>query len=286
MVYISTSCVKHTKIIDSIKELSDFGFTSLELSGGTKPYSELDSDLLKAKEYFGVDVLLHNYFPPPTEDFVLNLGSANDKVYQQSLEHAKRAIELSAKIGASKYAFHAGFYIDIKVEEIGKKLSPTDLTDKSKTLDRFCESHQILVKHAGSDVKLYVENNVLSKSNHESFEGVNPLMLTSLESFKELKGLIDINLLLDVAHLKVSCQTLNGDFENELDVMFNSTDYIHVSDNDGTHDTNGALLQDSVLYRQLDNLKWENKTTTLEVYENLDLVKKSLENLNTIVNAR
>lgn len=285
MIYISTSCTKHSKIIDSIRELNDFGSSSLELSGGTKPYIELDSDLIKAKENLGVDLLLHNYFPPPSEDFVLNLGAANDKVYQQSLEHAKRAIGLSTKIGASKYAFHAGFYIDIKVEEIGKKLSPTDLTDKSKTLDRFCEAHEILVKDAGTDVKLYVENNVFSKSNYDSFEGVNPLMLTSLESYKELQEMIDFNLLLDVAHLKVSCQTLNGDFEHELNVMFNATDYIHVSDNDGTHDTNRPLLKDSLLYRQLSNLSWENKTTTLEVYEDLDLVKTSLENLNTIVNA-
>lgn len=285
MPFVSSSCVKHNKIIDAIKELNAFGFNAIELSGGTKPYSEMLLDLKNVKQEFGVDLMLHNYFPPPTVDFVLNLASANNTIHQQSIEHCKRAIEMSIALETGKFGFHAGFFIDIKVSEIGKKLSPSNITDKNEAYDRFCNSHEILNNFAGNDLKLYVENNVFSKSNHESFAGENPLMLTDLNTYKELKSRINFNLLLDVAHLKVSNKTLNKDFNSELNYLFEQSDYIHVSDNDGLHDTNNAFTTDSELYNQLKSLDWTDKTVTLEVYEPLEAVKESVNAINTILNA-
>ena len=285
MAFISSSCVKHQKIYESVRELKDFGFNAIELSGGTKPYAQLLDDLQYAKKEWGIQLLLHNYFPPPETDFVLNLASTNNKIHNLSLEHCKRAIDLSIQLGTGQFGFHAGFFIDIKVEEIGKKLSPSDITDKNEAFDRFCESHEVLKQFAGSDLKLYVENNVFSISNHESFKGTNPLMLTDLAGFEELKNRIDFNLLLDVAHLKVSCQTLDHNFDNQLEVLFAHSDYIHVSDNDGTHDTNNAFVKDSKLYGQLSDLNWNNKIVTLEVYEPLEKVKESLDTINLILDA-
>ena len=285
MAFVSSSCIKHDKIIDSIRELNAFGFEAIELSGGTKPYPTMLADLKHAQADLGVDLLLHNYFPPPSVDFVLNLASANDTIQQQSLEHCKRAIEMSIALNTGQFGFHAGFFIDIKVSEIGKKLSPSDITDKNEAFDRFCEAHQQLTAFAGDDLKLYVENNVFSKSNHESFEGRNPLMLTDLAGFQELNSRIDFNLLLDVAHLKVSCKTLDLNFTEALGLLFNRSDYIHVSDNDGLHDTNNDLKPNSELFDQLKNLIWTDKTVTLEVYEPLAEVAASVNTINLIRNA-
>lgn len=286
MPFVSSSCVKHDKIIDSIHELANYGFKNIELSGGTKPYNNMKSDLLAVKKDLDVNLLLHNYFPPPETNFVLNLASANNSIYEQSIEHCKKAIELSQNIGANRFGFHAGFFIDIKTSEIGKKLSFTELTDKDKAYDRFCLAFEALSKVAGEDVKLFIENNVFSKSNSESFNGVNPLMLTDLKSYNDLGNLINFNLLLDVAHLKVSANTLGNNFENELNTLFQNSDYIHVSDNDGLHDTNNEFKRSSRLFDSLSNLNWDNKTVTIEVYETLDRVKNSAENINRILNVR
>ena len=285
MPFVSSSCVKHPKIIDAIRELTAFGFQAIELSGGTKPYPEMLKDLKSAKDDLGIDLLLHNYFPPPTEDFVLNLASANNKIQQQSIEHCKSAIEMSIALDSKHFGFHAGFFIDISVSEIGKKLSPSNIIDKNEAFDRFCDAHQELTKFAGDDLKLYVENNVFSKSNFESFEGRNPLMLTDIEGYNELKSRIDFNLLLDVAHLKVSCKTMDLNFTEALNLLFNSSHYIHVSDNDGLHDTNNSFQEKSELYNELKALNWNNKTVTLEVYESLDQVMSSVDTINKILNA-
>ena len=55
----------------------------------------------------------------------------------------------------------------------------------------------------------------------------NPLLLTDVQSYKELKK-FNFNLLLDLAHLKVSCRSLNLDFIQQANYLINETDYIHL----------------------------------------------------------
>ena len=50
MIYISSSCVKNTKIKDSVEELATNGFKNIELSGGTEYYDNFENDLLKLKD--------------------------------------------------------------------------------------------------------------------------------------------------------------------------------------------------------------------------------------------
>ncbi|MGB0368221.1 MAG: sugar phosphate isomerase/epimerase family protein [Flavobacteriales bacterium] len=284
MIYVSSSCVKNQKIKDSVSMLREAGINEVELSGGTQPYSELEADLLEAKKQ-GVNFLIHNYFPPPPIPFVLNLASVNTQTRNASIEHCKRSIDLSRNLNATKYGIHAGFFLDVGVHELGKKITADKLVEEEKATHLFCEAFEELKEFAGEDVKLYVENNVFSKANSESFGGVNPFMLTHKKAFEELSNILDFNLLLDVAHLKVSCGSLGLDFEDELTQLFPLSDYIHLSDNDGLSDSNRPIEEDSALLKQLGDLNWEGKTVTLEVYSELGLVKSSKENVKKLINA-
>jgi len=46
VIYISTACVKNTKIKNSVEELASNGFRHIELSGGTEYYDNFEIDLL------------------------------------------------------------------------------------------------------------------------------------------------------------------------------------------------------------------------------------------------
>lgn len=285
MIYVSSSCVKKELIKDSIAELRTNGISCIELSGGTKPYSELESDLLAAKRN-GVELLVHNYFPPPETPFVLNLASVNQETRTASIDHCKRAIELSALLDSEKFGVHAGFLLDIRVSDIGKKLSLDKLVEEEKAYEMFCRSYGQLVEFSNGGIKLYVENNVLSAENYETFEGTNPLMLTDYGSYHRLAKMIDFNLLLDAAHLKVSCNSLRLDFQQELNQLFELSDYIHLSDNDGLRDNNRPLKKDGQMIRALSQLKdWQKKTITLEIYDDMDSVKDSLNTIKHLVDA-
>ena len=276
MIYISTSCVKHNKIKDSVEELAENGFQNIELSGGTEYYENFENDLIVLKDKYKLNYRCHNYFPPPKKPFVLNLASLNDETFQMSFDHLKNVVALSSRLGADKFAFHAGFFIDIKLSEIGKKLSRDNLFDEKKSVERFCSAYDI-VKEQAKNVSLFIENNVFSKTNAETYDGENPFMMTNFNEYKSLKEKIDFNLLLDVAHLKVSAKTLGLNWESEFENMMSVSSYIHVSDNDGFHDLNSQLTKNSSLLSMLKQSDTKNKDFTLEIYDEMNAIKKSYE---------
>ena len=279
MIYVSSSCVKNNKIKDSVEELAKNGFKNIELSGGTRLYKDFENDLLELKDQYDLNYRCHNYFPPPETPFVLNLASLNDDTFQASYDHLERVIALSRRLGADKFAFHAGFFIDIKLSEIGKKLSLDGLFDREKSIERFCTAFRV-IKNEAKRVSLFIENNVFSETNGKTYLGENPFMMTNYSEYRALKEKIDFNLLLDVAHLKVSVQTLNLDWETEFQNMISVSTYIHISDNDGLHDLNSELLKSSKLFSMLSNSDTENKDFTLEVYDGMDAIKRSHEVLS------
>ena len=282
MIYISTSCVKHSKIKDSVEELASNGFKNIELSGGTEYYENFEIDLVELKSKYNLNYRCHNYFPPPKKHFVLNLASLNDETFRMSLEHLERVVALSNRLGADKFAFHAGFFIDIKLSEIGKKLSRDNLFNEKRAIKRFCSAYEIVKKQA-KNVSLFIENNVFSKTNAETYNGDNPFMMTNFNEYKSLKEKIDFNLLLDVAHLKVSAKSLNLDWEMEFENMMSVSSYIHVSDNDGFHDLNSRLKITSNLISMLRQSNTKNKDFTLEIYDGMNSIQKSYEVLSGAV---
>ena len=122
-MYVSSACVKHNKISDSVEVLAGAGFKNIELSGGTKYYEGYEEDLIELREKYNLNYLVHNYLPPPREDVVLNLASLNDEIYQRTLQHFEKAFLFLKKLGLKKFGFHAGFFIDVSPSEVGKNIS-------------------------------------------------------------------------------------------------------------------------------------------------------------------
>ena len=282
MIYVSSSCSKQKKIGSAIRELAEHGFRNIELSGGTEYYKDYEDDIFDLKEKYHLNYLVHNYFPPPKEDFVLNLASLDDAIFERSLKHLRKAIRLASLLGADKFGFHAGFYVDIGVNEIGKAVSARHLCDTNLAYKRFCNGFNSIKKES-KEIQIYIENNVYSKTNFNIYGSKNPFILTSPAEYRELQQYIDFKLLLDVAHLYVSSQTLGFDFNLCLDQMIIETDYIHLSDNDGWHDQNAEFMPDSKLLDKIKKKYLKNKTITLEIYTGIDGLKASFDHIAAIV---
>ncbi len=281
MIYISSSCVKFKTIAESVEFLAKNGITHIELSGGTNYYPTFEKDLLELKDKYGLTYQIHNYFPPPKQHFVLNLASLNDEIFNTAINHCKKAITLAQKLGANKYGLHAGFFIDPVVDDLGKKMRISTISNKEDAIKRFCKGFNILQENSGS-IDLYVENNVISASNYKTYKE-NIFMLTNSHEYFALKKDIDFNLLLDIAHLKVSCKTLGLNFEKEFETLWDQSYYIHLSDNDGLLDSNQTISQKSSLYNLLKNQNFSGKTFSLEIYNNFDEVKNTYQLLNELL---
>ena len=279
MIFVSSSCLKNNTIKQSVQELANEGYKNIELSGGTNLYEEYVEDLLDLKEKYNLNYLAHNYFPPPKKSFMLNIASLNDELFEKSVDHCLKAINLCKILGSKKYGVHAGFLIDFSPNEAGKKIAFRKINDRGSAIDRLSQAWKKITKAANNEVDLYIENNVYSKINYETYRGDNPFLLTDYDSYLELKEKINFKVLLDLAHLKVSCNTLNLDFSTQSNKLFQYTDYLHVSGNDGLSDQNYGIEDDASISSFFENKDLTDKTLTLEVYSGQDSIRESYKKL-------
>ena len=220
----------------------------------------------------------HAYFPPPKVPFVVNLASCNDEIYRKSIEHYNNCIELLKRIDCNVLSVHAGFLIEIKKEEIGKKLSREVIYDKDEAYNRFCYAYEKLSRKCREqNCRLYLENNVLSQENYQEFEHQNYLMMTDYKSIMDMKEWMDFELLLDLGHLYVSSNTLGFDYEQECIRLKEYARWIHISENNGIYDEHKPLREESVILKEFQKIFHSGFNVTLETVGEMNSVLKSVE---------
>jgi sugar phosphate isomerase/epimerase len=236
-IFASTACVKGREpLLARLSAYREAGIEAIELGMRItlKP-----SDLARLPDLVRIDspFLVHNYFPPPEEPFILNLASADPIIRQRSLDLAQQAILLSRQLNAPFYAIHAGFVTDPYGFGNPYFLYPeiTEANARQNAFKRFIDAlsivNQVAARH---DVELLVENNVCAP------EIWGQVLLDRADEFLQLFEAMDspnLGVLVDFGHLNVAAHTLGFD---RLDFIERLTPYIrcfHVHDNDGTHDT-------------------------------------------------
>ena len=250
MIYISTGGFRGRAADAVSAELMSTGVTSIELSGGA--YSEtllVDLQALMPDVRFQI----HNYFPPPKDPFVLNLGSLDSLIGERSIAHVEQAISWCVALGADRYSFHAGFLLDPRVDELGKRIPSRDLFDRDECIEVFVSRVSRLAEIAEkAGVGLMIENNVLSAKNAVEFS-TNPLLMCDPQECQKIMGLLpaSVKQLIDVAHLKVSANSLNFDPSKMFDLCHERIAGFHLSDNNGMEDSNKPFADDSWFWPHL-----------------------------------
>jgi sugar phosphate isomerase/epimerase len=269
MIYVSTGGNSHQTAFKTACDYSEVGIANCELSGGL-----YDPEVATNVQFLVRDcnVQLHNYFPPPQEPFVLNLASFDRYTLERTKKHIQSAIELTAEIGAYIYSFHAGFLLDPKVEDLGRRIEKRSLNSRNKAMNQFVDNVNNLALYAEKlGVTLLIENNVLSHMNHEYFGGNPFLMVDEKEcEFVMKETAKNVSLLVDVAHLKVSATSLGFEKVDFLKVLDPWIYAYHLSDNDGLSDKNEPVLEDSWF--------WPHIRTDLDYYS-LEVYGKSPQEL-------
>jgi sugar phosphate isomerase/epimerase len=257
-IFVSTSsfCERDlTKIIESAER---YNITNIELSICNK-IRESDIAYLHQKQAnVGFRYLIHNYFPQPSVPFTLNIASLNPLVRARSMDLAKNAIDICAKLRAPFYSLHSGFYYDPAPEELGGILRPPILFPKDKSDEMFISNLEELILY-GEDlqVKIAIENNVLSKSNINTscLMGVTINDLFTIQD--SLQG--KLYFLIDVGHLNVSAQTLGLSRQDFLARISDDVVAFHLSENEGVTD---------------DNLEISHKSWFMDFISRIDPIKK------------
>jgi sugar phosphate isomerase/epimerase len=262
MIYVSTGGFRGKTAAETSRQLLNDGINCIELSAGTFSGTLLSDLKDLAKD---IRFQVHNYFPPPEKPFVLNLGSLDPEIGDRSLAHVKLALEWCKALGGDRYSFHAGFLLDPKVDELGRRIINRSLFDRDKSIETFTERVSTLAGIAQeAGITIMVENNVLSAKNVLEFE-TNPLLMCDPDECKKIMTMMpnNVGLLIDVAHLKVSTRSLGLDPASMFDVCSEWIIGYHLSDNDGLEDSNQPFTEDAWFWPYL---KPDVGYYTVEVY--------------------
>src|SRR5689334_5084396 len=109
MIAASTACLRGTEPIESrLDRLRGAGIRDIELGAGVT----VDRGVDVLERQSDLRLLVHNYFPPPAQSFVLNLSSPDEDVRGQSVALVESALDLSARLKAPFYSVHGGFITD------------------------------------------------------------------------------------------------------------------------------------------------------------------------------
>jgi len=274
MIYVSTGGHNNWSFDQTTTHLLDVGINAFELYGGVY-VSNVEEKLKEVSQ--DNDIVLHNYFPPAEQPFVFNLASLQNSIAEKSIKHAKYVIDLSSMVGSKYYSFHAGYLIDPAVNELGKRIKNRTLNDRNESKELFIERvNELSIYAANKNIKLMIENNVLSHKNYHEFKQ-NPLLMVDKSETEEIIEKTDSNveLLIDVAHLKVSANTLGFSAKDYLLNFIDTTLAYHLSDNQGQEDSNNLIKHDSWFWPYINtNLDYYS----LEIYNvSAQTLKQQLE---------
>jgi len=238
-IYASSGAFLGRALADLFDEAAAAGVTHIELSSGVAWQADNLAAVRANRRRFRF--LVHNYFPPPERPFVLNLGSADAEIRRLSLDHCRGAIDLAHELETDLFTVHAGFALEPKVSELGRPITGEVRTDLETCYRIFRDSVGALVTYGESrGVDLGIENNVVAPFNLRDGRNTFLLMATAEELVRLATDIASPHLgfLIDSGHLNVSARSLGFDRDAFLETVRPWLLGWHLSDNDGTADSN------------------------------------------------
>lgn len=265
--YVSSGAFKTRSVSEIVDLALGAGLGRIELGSGTA-WVENMLDGVRRTSGKPIHYLVHNYFPPHRDPFVLNLASTAEDVLARSREHCRLAIDLTHELRAPFFSVHAGFAFEARPDQLGRDLTKTPRVSLDEAHGVFVESLRELCGYAASKgVQLLVENNVIAPFN--LIDGRNKLGLCAtaddlVRTYEEV-GSSNFGFLVDVGHLKVTARALRFDHHAFLDQVGRYIRAFHLSENDGTADQNRTFDDRAWFIPRLAD--FQHATMVLEAYD-------------------
>ena len=237
-VFVSTGCVRGVEPLPArLCLLREFGLRNIELGSGVSA----EPAEIAALTQDGCSYLVHNYFPPPRDPFVLNLASGNTNVRRRSVSHVLAALKLALRLKAPFYSVHAGFVTDPCGFDGTSFVfpAPDSPMETAAAMERFGTALSEILQHAERlGLQLLVENNVFTPGLRDN------LLLAAAEDFLGLLRRLsspNLGMLLDLGHLGVTARTFGFSATSYASAVAPYVRAMHVHDNDGTADTHQPI---------------------------------------------
>ncbi|OPY52216.1 MAG: endonuclease IV [Methanosaeta sp. PtaU1.Bin112] len=236
-LFVSTSCLGGTRDLQEILEIySAHGIKNVELSGGLDCTGDAEGIL---KKHSHLNFIIHNYFPPVSYPFIMNLASQDAMIRERSVAICKKAIDLCAQFRCRLYSFHPGFRVE-KTLGLNFEFAGERLVSYEAAFEKFAISVEDISAYAKiKGVKIALEN---LEHKNEAY------MMTRPEEFSHIQDIFpEVGVLLDLGHLKIASKRLGFRIDEFIRAVQDNILEVHIHENDGKEDLHWEPLKSELM---------------------------------------
>ena len=238
-----------------------------------------EKNFRKIIQKYKFNFLVHNYFPIPKKNFVVNIASQNEKIRNLSVKHAKNAINFCKKTKSKLYTIHPGFLSDPVKANYKKKnydfiwTNPKLKANYELAFNTMIFSLKELVSFArDKKVKLAIET-------EGSYRKKNLLLMQKPEEYQKLFNFFsprDLGINLNIGHLNLASSAFHF---SKSKFIFMIRDYIvalELSHNNGREDQHLPLQKGMWYWKVIKDYKFS------KVYKILEFRNTSIKKIKNI----
>ena len=275
-LYVSTTFIKDGKKIKmALDILKSAGVENVEI-GSSHAY-ESNYNYIKNYKF---NFLIHNYFPVPKKDFVINIASLSKKIRERSINQIKRSIEFYKKINAKIYTFHPGFIGDPLRANRNKK-NYDFLWKKKNIKDQYLLAYNQMILSLKKIVNFAKKKDVkIAIETEGSFKKRNFLLLQRPEEYKNLFKFFspkDIGINLNIGHLNLASNAFSFSKSKFVDMIKPYIVAIELSHNNGIEDQHLPLKKNLWYWKII------NDPDFSEMYKILEFRNTGIEKIKQVI---
>ena len=275
-LYVSTTFIKDgKKIKKALDILKSAGVENVEI--GSNHAYESNYNYIKNYKF---NFLIHNYFPVPKKDFVINIASLSKKIRERSINQIKRSIEFYKKINAKIYTFHPGFIGDPLRANRNKK-NYDFLWKKKNIKDQYLLAYNQMILSLKKIVNFAKKKDVkIAIETEGSFKKRNFLLLQRPEEYKNLFKFFspkDIGINLNIGHLNLASNAFSFSKSKFVDMIKPYIVAIELSHNNGIEDQHLPLKKNQWYWKII------NDPDFSEMYKILEFRNTSIEKIKQVI---
>ena len=277
-IFVSTTFVEdNSRISDALDICKRENICNIEL-GSNHIYEKNFEKIIKKYNFC---FLVHNYFPIPKKDFVVNIASLDKKIRNISILHAKKAIRFCKETNSKLYTIHPGFLSDpIKA---GRTKKNYDFIWDTKNLNK---NYNLAFKNMLSSLKKIVnfakdQGVKVAIETEGSFRKKSLLLMQRPKEFKELFKYFkpnDLGVNLNIGHLNLASKAFNFSKFKFVQKLKKYILAIELSHNNGIDDQH-LPLKKNMWYWKIINDPYFSK-----VYKILEFRNTSIKNIKNVFN--
>ena len=270
-VYVSTTFIKNGKKIKSaLDKLKSAGIKNVEL-GSNHIYEKNFNYIKKYNFYF----LIHNYFPTPKKDFIINIASLNKKIRNRSLSQIKRSINFYKKIGAKIYTFHPGFiYHPISISN--SKNNYDFIWKNKKNNKNYNSAFNQMILSLTKIVAFAKKNKVrIAIETEGSYKKKDVLLMQKPEEYRKLIKYFkpkELGINLNIGHLNLASKAFKFSKSKFINTIKPYIVAMELSHNNGRDDQHLPLKKGSWYWKIINDPYFANVYKILE-FRNTDIKK-------------